>query len=141
GRLGLLEVVLEALRQRLAGRPAAELLDAELGMGALQRRGGDERVVDRVLGLVGVALQLEVDDAGAAVLRQLDLLDLLRVLRRLDPRADVLDDGLERGRLVAAVAGLDQDDLARRVLRERALDRLVGLLRRAAAGVAVLDLL
>ena len=55
--LGLLEVVLERLRERLVRARVAELLDPQLGVRALRGGGGGERRVDAVLRDVVLALR------------------------------------------------------------------------------------
>ena len=144
--LGPLEVLLEGGRQRLAGAGVAELLDAQVGVGLLGGRGGGERGADAVLGGVVLALELEGDERGAVVARELALvalrvggLDLGDVRGRLEALDDVVDGGGEALVVVRDLAalGLDQYLLARLLREAGGGDRLVGALRLAVAHVLV----
>ena len=83
--LRALEVVVEAGAERLVGGGAAELLDPQVGVRLLRRRGGGERRVDALLGDVVVTGDAERDQRGVLVLGDLALVALVV------GRPDVLD--------------------------------------------------
>jgi hypothetical protein len=145
--LGLLEVVLERLRDRLLGAGVAELADEDAGVGLLRGGGGGEGWIDPVGQRVVITRDLEGDQAGPAVVGQLALvalgerrLDLVDMRHRLEARHHVLDGGVERG-----IADLDRALALHEHLLVRGLgevgggDRAVGDLGRAVAVVLVGD--
>ena len=144
--LRALEVVVERGAERLVGGGVAELLDPQVRVRLLRRRGGRERGVDDlVAALLGVR-EAERDQRGAAVLGDLALvalgqrgLDVLDVLGLLEPGDDVVDPGLDGGiiEVQLAVAGLDEHLLVGLVREVRVVDRGVGDARLAVAGVLV----
>jgi hypothetical protein len=145
--LGLLEVVLEGLRDGLLGARVAELADEDVGVGALGRGGGVERRRGEVADLVLVTGDLERDEAGAAVLGELALvagderrLDFVDVRGRLEARDHVRDRGLERwiADLDGALA-LDEDLLLGGVAEVGIGDRVISDLRLTVAVVLLGD--
>ena len=118
-----------AFDERLVRARVAELLDPQLRVRALRGGGGGERRVDAVLGDVVLALELEGDERGAAVARELARVAL--GVGRLD-----LDDvrrGLRGVLTTSPTAALKR---ASRIARALALHEhlLVGLLREAGGG-------
>ena len=68
--LGLLEVLLERLRDRLVGARVTELADEHLRVGLLRCGGGGQCAVDALLGDLVIARDLERHERRAAVLGQ-----------------------------------------------------------------------
>jgi hypothetical protein len=143
--LGLLEVVVQGLAQALRRGGVAELGDRRLGMRALERGGGRERRVDRLLGGVDVARQVEVDEHGAAVLRHVAgvlreqrVLDVADAARLLEARDDVAHDRRVAGVADLQVAlALDEDGFTRLLGEVGRVDDAVAALRLAVAHVGV----
>ncbi len=145
--LGPLEVIVEAGAELLVGACVAELLDPQVGVRLLGRRGGGERGVDPLVGLIAVARDREGDERGAAILGDLALValgerarDLGGVRRVLQAADDGLHARLERGvvdRRGLAAARLNEDLLVGLVGEVRPADCGVGDARGAVAGVLV----
>jgi hypothetical protein len=136
-RLGLLEVLLEDLAERLAGAGVAELLDAQAGMVGGDRGDGLQRRVDAIVDDVEVAGELEAHERRAVVARDLAgvagrerTLDVLDVRRARQPALDLGHGGAERRIGGRARCRLDEHGLLR-MTREMIEDRLVGAARLA----------
>ena len=147
--LGLLEVVVERLRQRLVRARVAELLDAQLRVSALRRRHRRQDRRDALLRLIRVAPDLELHEgralvggrlpgvAGGVRRGQLDHVGLAR-----QPPLHVEHRCLElRVRRAQRAARLDQHLLARPLLQSGVRYRARGRPRVAVPLVLGLDVL
>jgi hypothetical protein len=150
GGLGLLEVVLERLRDRLVGAGRAELLDPVVGVRLVEAGHGRQRCLDIVIARLvragGRVRDLELDQGRVPIGRDraigpVGALDLEDVVGPLELGDHVVDRALEGGiggdRAVAALNEHRLGDL----VRECPLDRLIGGLGAAGSEVLVGDVL